>query len=101
LTFLFSLSPYIKGLPITVTILEADSEGRFQERIIRPTYKVRCHATRSSESNADLNMLQDAYTIELEELYKCVVDGAPCKTSPSDAAEDLKIFDMIMAALRN
>lgn len=41
LTRNFFPRPYIKGLPITVTILEADSEGRFQERIIRPTYKVR------------------------------------------------------------
>lgn len=73
--------PYIKGLPVTLTTLEADVNGHFTERVIRPSYL-------------------DCYTIELQELYDCVMKGKVCKTGPKDAAQDLLIFDMIMAALR-
>ncbi|KAI5478014.1 hypothetical protein MNV49_005706 [Pseudohyphozyma bogoriensis] len=75
-------SPYIKGLPITTTILETNEDGHFQERVVRPTYK-------------------DPYTIELEELHKAITEGAPVKTTPEDAAQDLLVFDMVMGALRN
>ncbi|GAA5864623.1 hypothetical protein JCM1840_002176 [Sporobolomyces johnsonii] len=75
-------TPYVKGLPITITVLESDQDGHHVERTIRPTYK-------------------DAYTIELEELYDCIVNGKKCKTGPQDAAQDLLIFDMVMKNLRN
>jgi hypothetical protein len=99
-------SPYIKGLPITLTILEADANGHFQERIVRPTYKVRCKhwvfcPSFSLEFADVLRWIQDAYTLELEELYKCVAEGMPCMTSPTDAAQDLHIFDMILGSLRS
>ena len=62
---------------------ETDSStGQYVEKAIRPTYT-------------------DAYTLELEELHRVITKGAKCKTGPSDAAEDLKIFDMIMGSLRN
>lgn len=74
-------TPYVKGLPITVEIREADAEtGHYTERVVRPTYK-------------------DPYTIQFEELYACLREGKPVKTDPVDAAEDLKIFDMILNAL--
>ena len=65
-----------------VNVQETDSSGHYVERTIRPTYT-------------------DAYTLELEELYQVVTQGKECKTGPKDAAEDLKIFDMIMNNLRN
>ncbi|GAA5895186.1 Gfo/Idh/MocA family oxidoreductase [Sporobolomyces salmoneus] len=75
-------TPYVKGLPITINVRETDENGHYVEKTIRPTYT-------------------DAYTLELEELHKVITEGKECKTSPKDAAEDLKIFDMIMNNLRN
>ncbi|GAA5973346.1 hypothetical protein JCM11641_003085 [Rhodosporidiobolus odoratus] len=75
-------TPYVKGLPITIEIKEADEHGAYVERTIRPTYT-------------------DAYTLQHEQLYAAIVEGKPHKTTPSDAAQDLKIFDMIMGALVN
>ncbi|GAA5957229.1 hypothetical protein JCM3765_000398 [Sporobolomyces pararoseus] len=75
-------TPYVKGLPITINVRETDSSGHYIEKTVRPTYT-------------------DAYTLELEELYKVITEGKECKTGPRDAAEDLEIFDMIMNNLRN
>lgn len=74
--------PYIKGLPITLEIKETDSAGHYSTRTVRPTYK-------------------DAYTLELEQLYEAVVHGKPVKTDPRDAADELRIFEMVMGALVN
>jgi len=76
------MQPYVKGLPITINVRETDSNGHYVEKTIRPTYI-------------------DPYTTELEALYEVIVIGKECKTGPQDAAEDLKIFDMIMANLKN
>ncbi|CAE7096754.1 unnamed protein product [Rhizoctonia solani] len=73
-------TPYVKGLPITLTVLESNSDGHYQERIVRPTY-------------------QDAYTCEYESLYDSIVNGSPVKTTPEDAKEDLKIFKQVIDAL--
>ncbi|KAH7320475.1 NAD-P-binding protein [Rhizoctonia solani] len=73
-------TPFVKGLPITLTILENNSDGHYQERIVRPTY-------------------QDAYTCEYEALYDSIVHGSPVKTTPEDAKEDLKIFKQVIDAL--
>ncbi|GAA5875249.1 hypothetical protein JCM8547_006879 [Rhodosporidiobolus lusitaniae] len=75
-------TPYVKGLPVTLTIKETDENGYFVERLIRPTYT-------------------DAYTLEYESLYKSITEGAPVKTTPKDAAEDLKIFDMLFESMYN
>ncbi|OXG73217.1 hypothetical protein C348_06179 [Cryptococcus neoformans Gb118] len=72
-------TPYIKGLPITATVLKTLSNGDFSEESIRPTYV-------------------DAYTLEYEDLYGCIVHGNKVKTSPTDAMQDLQIFDMIVEA---
>ncbi|KAG8725321.1 hypothetical protein FRC09_002203 [Ceratobasidium sp. 395] len=73
-------TPFVKGLPITLTVLETNSDGHFQERVVRPTY-------------------QDAYTCEYESLYESIVNGAPVKTTAEDAKLDLEVFGMIMDAL--
>ena len=73
-------TPYVKGLPINVTVKENDKNGQYSERIIRPTY-------------------QDAYTTEFLELYDALTTGKELKTTPEDAMEDLDVFEMIMAHL--
>lgn len=75
-------TPYVKGLPVTMTIRERidGSKGDgYQERTVRKTY-------------------EDPYTLELLEFYRCAVEKTPPKTSPADAREDLDIFRMIMQA---
>lgn len=72
-------SPYIKGLPVTMTIREKIGEGGFQERIIRKTY-------------------EDPYTLEMLELYDCVVLGKTPKTSAMDSRKDIELFQMILKA---
>lgn len=60
-------------------MLKTLSNGDFSEESIRPTYV-------------------DAYTLEYEDLYGCIVHGNKVKTSPTDAMQDLQIFDMIVEA---
>ncbi|KAH7113705.1 hypothetical protein B0J13DRAFT_574406 [Dactylonectria estremocensis] len=71
-------TPYIKGLPVTMTVREKLGEG-FQERKIRKTY-------------------EDAYTLEMLEMYDCVVQGKTPKSSAEDARKDVELFQMIMKA---
>lgn len=78
-------TPYVKGLPITLTIREkvtgrtgSDDSG-FQERIIRRTY-------------------EDTYTLEFEDFYNTVVNSKTPKTTITDARKDLDIFAMILKA---
>ncbi|CAI7620917.1 unnamed protein product [Penicillium glandicola] len=72
-------SPYVKGLPTTMHIREKLEDGSFRESMIRNTY-------------------EDAYTLEMKELYAFVVEGKPAKTTSRDARKDLEIFGMIMKA---
>ncbi|KAF5720547.1 myo-inositol 2-dehydrogenase [Fusarium globosum] len=72
-------SPYVKGLPVIMTIREKIGEGGFQERIIRKTY-------------------EDPYTLEMLDLYDCVVGGKVPKTSVADARKDVELFEMILRA---
>ena len=71
-------TPYIKGVPVTMTIRE-NVDGAYHERLIRKTY-------------------EDPYTLEYKELYALVTEQKPVKTTAEDAALDLKIFQMIMQA---
>ncbi|KAH8675206.1 hypothetical protein BGZ61DRAFT_361110 [Ilyonectria robusta] len=71
-------TPYIKGLPHTVTIREKIGDG-FQERKIRKTF-------------------QDAYTLEMLDFYDCAVNGSIPKSSAEDARKDIELFEMIMKA---
>jgi predicted dehydrogenase len=75
-------TPYVKGLPVTMTIREridgAKGDG-YQERTIRKTY-------------------EDPYTLEFLEFYHCVIGNKTPKTTPEDARQDLDLFKMIMQA---
>ncbi|KAJ6086189.1 hypothetical protein N7486_010470 [Penicillium sp. IBT 16267x] len=72
-------SPYVKGLPTNMHIREKLSDGSFRDSLVRKTY-------------------EDAYTLEMKELYAFVVDGKPAKTTSEDAKKDLEIFGMFMKA---
>ncbi|OCK81110.1 NAD(P)-binding protein [Lepidopterella palustris CBS 459.81] len=72
-------TPYVKGLPTTLTVREKVGETGYQERTVRTTY-------------------EDSYTREFIEFYDCVVNNRTPKTSIEDSREDLEIFKMIMQA---
>lgn len=59
------VSPYVKGLPVTASILSSNPNGEALEEIIRPTY-------------------EDTYTAEYRSLYDAIVKGAEVKTGPLD-----------------
>lgn len=74
-------SPYVKGLPTTMTVREQKPGPRgelsYEERTVRTTY-------------------EDAYTVEMKEWHDCIVSGRTPKTTVEDAREDLDIFKMLM-----
>lgn len=71
-------TPYIKGLPVTVTIREKVGDG-FQERKIRKTFT-------------------DPYTLEMLAFHDCAVGKKTPKTSVEDARNDIELFKMILQA---
>ena len=71
-------TPYVRGLPIKMIIAE-NADGSFKESTVIQTY-------------------EDAYTLEIKELYQVVVNGKEIKTTAQDARKDLEIFQMIMKA---
>jgi predicted dehydrogenase len=71
-------SPYVRGLPITMTVKERVGEG-FQERKIRKTYT-------------------DPYTLEMLAFHDCVITKKTPKTSVEDARQDVQLFKMILQA---
>ncbi|WP_141502095.1 Gfo/Idh/MocA family protein [Paenibacillus luteus] len=73
-------TPYLRQLPTTLHIRETIGEA-LEETVIRPTYK-------------------DAYTCELEYFYQVAANGLPPKTTPEDYGQDLKIFGMIINAMK-
>lgn len=77
-------TPYVKGLPVTMTIREridgAKGDG-YQERTIRKTY-------------------EDPFTLEFLEFYQCATKKTCPKTSAMDAREDLDLIKMILQADR-
>ncbi|KAK6210042.1 oxidoreductase [Colletotrichum tabaci] len=72
-------TPYVKGLPVTMTVRELVGKDGFQERTVRKTY-------------------QDPYTNEFLEFYDCVINGKAPKTSAADARNDVELFKMILRA---
>ncbi|OBT88511.1 hypothetical protein VE02_03498 [Pseudogymnoascus sp. 03VT05] len=72
-------TPYVKGLPTNMHIREKLEDGTYRESVIRRTY-------------------EDAYTLEMKELYAFAALGKPAKTTAVDARQDLEIFGMIMKA---
>jgi predicted dehydrogenase len=73
-------TPYIRHLPTTLAVQETVGEA-LHESVTRPTFK-------------------DPYTIELEHLHQVITEGIAPKTTPEDYIEDLRLFQMIMEALR-
>lgn len=67
----------MKGLPIKMHIQENLEDGAFRETTVRRTY-------------------EDAYTLEMKELYEVVAHGKPIKTTAVDAREELDIFKMVL-----
>ncbi|KAE8441808.1 hypothetical protein EG329_004261 [Mollisiaceae sp. DMI_Dod_QoI] len=64
-------TPYIKGLPIKVRVDEFNETGEATSREI-------------------LSSFEDAYTVELKEVYECFVNGKTIKTTAADASMELK-----------
>jgi predicted dehydrogenase len=69
-------TPFVKGLAIKVTVQEVSEAGEVVSREIIASY-------------------EDAYTIELQELYENIVNGKQVKTTARDALEDLKLYDLM------
>lgn len=73
-------TPYVSGLPVTMTIREKiigmKGDG-YQERIVRKTY-------------------EDPFTLQFLEFHRCVTEGGCPKTSAMDARQDLDIIKMIL-----
>ncbi|EXJ77957.1 hypothetical protein A1O3_09116 [Capronia epimyces CBS 606.96] len=72
-------TPYVKGLPVTMTIRERVGNDGYQERVVRKTY-------------------QDPYTVELLDFHRCVVHRESPKTSVADARNDVELFRLILKA---
>lgn len=81
-------TPYVKGLPVTMTVREkirsrpGEETFGYQERVVRRTY-------------------EDPYTLEMLDFYECVVHNKPIKTSAKDAKNDLELYRMILKAGKN
>ena len=73
-------TPYIRHLPTTLAITETVGDA-FRETVARPNFK-------------------DPYTHELEHFHEVVTRGVDPKTTPEDFQEDLRLFGMIIEALR-
>jgi predicted dehydrogenase len=69
-------TPYVKGLAIKVTVQEVNEAGEVATRELIASY-------------------EDAYTIELQELYENIVNDKHVKTTARDALEDLKLYDLM------
>lgn len=74
-------TPYVKGLPIIVKVDETNEYGEASSREI-------------------LSSFEDAYTVELKELYDCFVKGKKIKTTAVDASNELKLYDMMYKQLQ-
>jgi predicted dehydrogenase len=73
-------TPYVKGLPITLTIGENNEDGHYVERVIRPTF-------------------EDCYTIQYRALHEAITKNGPVKCTPEDAIQDLRTIGLIMDAI--
>jgi predicted dehydrogenase len=73
-------TPFIRHLPTTLIVRETTGEA-LVETVTRPTFK-------------------DPYTHELEYFHEVVTAGKQPKTTPEDFMDDLRLFGMVIAALR-
>jgi len=78
-------TPYVKGLPVTMTVRERIDSARgdgYQERTIRKTY-------------------EDPFTLEFLEFHSCATQKTSPKTSAMDSREDLDLIKMILQTAYN
>ena len=73
-------TPFVRGLPTTMTIKESLPDGSYKEAVTRRTY-------------------EDPFTLQWKEVYAWLVDGKSPKTTPSDARKDLEVLGMLMKAM--
>lgn len=69
-------TPYIKGLPVTLHIIENDG-GVYKKTKVRKSY-------------------EDPYTLEMKAFWEMVANGVAPKTTVADAKEDFEVFSMLM-----
>lgn len=70
-------TPFVKGLAIKVKVTEVNARGEVQTREMVSSY-------------------EDAYTVQLKEVYACFRGGKEIKTSARDACGELEIFDLVV-----
>jgi predicted dehydrogenase len=73
-------TPYMRHLPTILEVNETIGEA-YHETVVRPTFK-------------------DAYTCQFEYFYDMIVNDLTPKTTPEDAKEDLKLFRMLIEAMK-
>ncbi len=73
-------TPYIKGLPINVTVDELNEHGEASRREV-------------------LSSFEDAYTVELKEMHGCFTEGRSFKTTAEDAMRDVELFERMFRQL--
>ncbi|TEB18095.1 hypothetical protein FA13DRAFT_1746481 [Coprinellus micaceus] len=66
-------TPYVKGLPITLTVAESDQSGAYIERVI--------------------------HTLQYEALHSAIAGNGPVKCSPEDAVQELRTIGLVIDAL--
>jgi len=66
-------TPYVRNLPIRLTITEPDGAGGVRERIVQPTW-------------------EDAFHVEWRAFHHNITTGTTPKTTPTDARQDLALF---------
>jgi len=66
-------TPYVRNLPIRLTVTEPDGAGGVSERTVQPSW-------------------EDAFHIEWRAFHHNVTTGTAPKTTPTDARQDLALF---------
>jgi predicted dehydrogenase len=74
-------TPYVRNLPIRLTILEANGQGGTLERTIHPAWG-------------------DPFVVEWQAFHANVSGGCAPKTSPEDFRRDLELFEAMIAHMR-
>jgi predicted dehydrogenase len=74
-------TPYVRNLPIRLTMLEANGQGGTVERVIHPAWG-------------------DPFVVEWQAFHENIVKGYMPKTSPADFRHDLELFACMMEHMR-
>ncbi|MBX3083296.1 MAG: Gfo/Idh/MocA family oxidoreductase [Anaerolineae bacterium] len=74
-------TPYVRNLPITLTVVEANGKGGMIERVEQPNWG-------------------DAFVAEWQAFYTNITEQRAPKTSPADFRQDLVLFRDMIALMR-